>query len=454
MKVAKFGGSSLSNATQIQKVAKIIQNDPEIQFVIVSAPGKRDDKDTKVTDLLIHLFDEKVHSGSIERAKQMVLDRYSSIADELSLSKEIITHFDHVLTEYLSSITDPLRLLDALKACGEDFNAQLISQYFQRIGLNARYISPAELGIIVSDEPSNAHLLLESYDKIAQYKHDEQILIIPGFFGYSPNGNIVTFPRGGSDITGAIVARGVEADIYENFTDQSYIYAAHPGIVRKPYPIKEITYREMRELAYSGFGIFHDEALEPLYQVDIPVMVRNTNHPEIDGTKIVAQREINPNLPAIGISCDEGFTAISINKYLLNRQLGFTRKLLQIFENYHISIEHIPTGIDDISVVVRSHQLAAPGTLDALLKDIEEQLDPDFINVETDLAIVVIVGEEMAEVVGTANKATRALASQAINILMINQGASEISMFYTISMDDKDDAIRALYREFFGHLHF
>lgn len=451
MKVAKFGGSSLSNATQIKKVGNIIKNDSEIRFVVVSAPGKRDDQDIKVTDLLIALHSEATAHLDTRASVKRILDRYAAIIEELHLPASLLHHFESVLTHYLTTIKDSDRLLDALKSCGEDFNAQLISPFLNSLGLNTRYISPKELGMIVTDEPGEAQLLHESYDSIYKFRDSEKLLVIPGFFGFSKGGNIVTFPRGGSDISGAIIARGVHADIYENFTDQSYIYAAHPGIVKSPYAVKEITYQEMRELAYSGFGIFHDEALEPLFKMDIPVMVRNTNQPEIPGTKIVKQRQYKKELPVVGISCDEGFTAISIRKYLLNRSLGFTRKLLQIFEDHKVSIEHIPTGIDDISVVVRSHYL--PSVLDSILEDIQAILLPDSLTVEDDLAIIVVVGEGMVSSYGMANKATEALAKEKISIRMINQGASEISMFFTIAMKDKKRAIHAMYDEFFSDIN-
>ncbi|MFK8243728.1 MULTISPECIES: aspartate kinase [unclassified Facklamia] len=447
MKVAKFGGSSLSDATQLTKVANIIKQDDAIRFVVVSAPGKREESDIKVTDLLITLHQHVMVQEDYQPTLDTILSRFATMVDELNLSADIIQHFEETLRHYIATISDSNRLLDALKACGEDFNAQLFSQYLTSLGLKAQYISPKDFGIMVTDEPGNAQLLPTSYEKMAQFRHNDAILVIPGFFGYSTEGNIVTFPRGGSDITGAIVARGVQADIYENFTDQSYIYAAHPGIIDNPYAIKEITYREMRELAYSGFGIFHDEALEPLFQVNIPVMVRNTNQPEIKGTKIVAQRQYKEELPVVGISCDEGFTSISIRKYLLNRQLGFTRRLLQIFEDHNVSIEHIPTGIDNISVVVRSAYLE--GVLDSILQDIQEKLEPDTLQVEDDLAIMVVVGEGMVAAHGMANKTTEALAKEKISIRMINQGASEISMFFTIRMKDKLSALQAMYRAYF-----
>lgn len=450
MKVAKFGGSSLSSATQIQKVSNIVKNDPEIRFVVVSAPGKRDSKDIKVTDLLIALHTNYTVGIDTTGIENQIIDRYHSIAKELEIDTSITERFRDKLHELMNTISRPERLKDALLSCGEDFNAQLISQYFNKIGLDAEYKSPKEMGIIVTDEPSNARLLKDSYEKIAEHKNSEKLLVIPGFFGVSKKGDIVTFSRGGSDITGAIIARGVEASIYENFTDQSYIYSAHPGIVPNPHAINVITYREMRELAYSGFGIFHDEALTPLYEVRIPIQIKNTNHPEVEGTMIVGDREDVKAYPVIGVSGDKGFISITIKRYLLNREIGYTRRLLQIFEDHEINIEHIPTGIDDISVVMRANQFDDNDKLEELLEDIEQQFEPEWIHVERDLAIVVVVGEGMRDTIGIANRATAAFALSGISLRMINQGASEISMFFAINDKDLDKAINGLYINYFG----
>lgn len=449
MKVAKFGGSSLSSASQIKKVANIIKNDPDIRAVVVSAPGKREESDTKVTDLLIALFTNHLAGLDVQPALESILKRYLLIVEELGLSTAIIERFDRTLRGYLAMIKDEARLLDALKSAGEDFNAQVVSDYLTSLGIQSAYLSPKDAGIFVTDEPSNAQLLPESYDNLKQLIGNESLIVIPGFFGYSKKGDIVTFPRGGSDITGAIVARGLEADVYENFTDQSYIFSAHPGHVRNPHAINAITYREMRELSYSGFSIFHDEALEPLYQVKIPVQIRNTNQPEIKGTRIVAERRDVNEYPVIGISSDEGFTAITMRQYLLNREVGYARRLLQIFEDHNISIEHIPSGIDNISIIIRSHRLK-DNELNQIVQEIQDKLNPEWVQVEEDLAMMVIVGEGMRDVTGLANKATSALAEKNINIRMINQGASEISMIFAIAIKDQKKALASLYEKYFN----
>lgn len=451
MKIAKFGGSSLANGEQIKKVGQIVKNDPEIRYVVVSAPGKRNDKDIKVTDLLINLYLKVTRGDDYSEAIATVLQRYQSIINDLEIETDLMSVISQRLTTYIETIKDEKRLLDAIKSSGEDFNAMLVSKYFKQIGINAHYVSPKDAGICVSDEPSQAHLLEESYDLIQQRIGNYQgVAVIPGFFGYSKNNHIVTFPRGGSDITGAIVARGVGASVYENFTDESFIYSAHPNIISQPHPIKEITYAEMRELAYSGFGIFHDEALEPLYKVEIPVRIRNTNDPHNEGTLIVPFREDIRQYPVIGLSVDEGFTAITVRSYLLNRKIGYMRRLLQIFEEQQISVEHIPTGIDDISIIVRSHRLP-DRVMEIILDEIDIQLDPDSVSVETNLAMLAVVGEGMRSITGLANKATEGLAENNINIRMINQGASELSMFFAIQIKDSKKAIKSIYPKYFSN---
>jgi|SRR5690625_1682722 len=452
MKVVKFGGSSLSEAKQLRKVANIIESDPARKIVVVSAPGKRFDEDIKVTDLLIALHGNKVTGLKTDDAMEQILERFESIISELDISRELLTDFESTLNKYLETIEDKDRLLDALKSCGEDFNAQLLSEFLNKTGVPAKYMPPGEAGIKVTDEPSNAQLLPESYDALQKLDYSEHVLVIPGFFGMSETGRVVTFPRGGSDITGAIVARGVDAELYENFTDVSYIFSAHPGMIESPHAIKEITYREMRELSYAGFSVFHDEAIEPLYKNKTPIMIRNTNDPEVEGTKIVAEREFIPEMPVIGISCDEGFTSITLRKYLMNRQIGFTRRLLQILEDHEINIEHIPSGIDNLSIIIRSNQFEGNTKLEDILKDIEEHLEPEDMYVEEDLVILVIVGEGMKEHIGIATKTTSALSDNNVNISMINQGASEISMMFAIALEDEEKALEAIYNNYFQHV--
>ena len=412
MKVAKFGGSSVSTAEQIKKVLTIVNEDPERKIIIVSAPGKRHNDDIKTTDLLIRLYEKVLNKLNYESKKQEIIE------------------------EYIKHLSDkPNRLYDALLSCGENFNAQLIAQYNNSQGIPTRYISPKEAGLTVTDLPQQAQILDSAYNEIYKLRDYDEKLIIPGFFGVSKQNYIVTFPRGGSDITGAIIARGVRASLYENFTDVSGIYKANPNIINNPELIEEITYREMRELSYAGFGVFHDEALQPLYKDRIPVVIKNTNRPN--------DREIDSKNVISGISCDKGFTVINIKKYLMNRLVGFTRKILGVLEEFNISFDHMPSGIDNISIIMRTNQIQ--GKESQVLNAIRKRCEVDELSIDHDLAVLMIVGEGMNQVVGTASKITHALSESNINLIMINQGASEISMMFGIHEADAEKAVLSTY---------
>ncbi|SFP03796.1 aspartate kinase [Salibacterium halotolerans] len=449
MNVAKFGGSSLADAAQIKKVSDIITSDPERKFIVVSAPGKRSDEDRKVTDLLIELGETFLKHGSAEGTLQRVVERYQSIAEGLGLSGGIVETIEHDIRSRLAYETsDSGRFMDQMKAAGEDNNAKVIAGYLQQIGFTAEYVNPQEAGLLVSDTPGNAQILDEAYDHLYSLREREGISIIPGFFGYSKQGRLVTFPRGGSDITGSIVAAGVQASLYENFTDVDSVFAANPTVVDNPCSIKRMTFREMRELSYAGFGVFHDEALIPAFKSNIPVCVKNTNNPSADGTMIINEREYAMN-PVIGIAADKGFSTIYVRKYLMNREVGFGRKLLGILEDEEISYEHIPSGIDDTSVIVEKDQLN-PEKEERILHRIKNELGADDVYVEKDFAMIMLVGEGMHETVGIAARATKAMSEQGVNIEMINQGSSEVSLAFGIHDENVDSAIRGLYEEFFS----
>lgn len=451
MKVSKFGGSSVANSEQIKKVVNIINSDDERKIVVVSAPGKRFKEDIKTTDLLIRLYEKVINQLDYSNKLNQIFGRYEEIVTELNMNRSILVEIKNHLLNLINVYHDkPERLLDGLKSCGEDFNAQLIAQYNSQLGFPTRYLSPKEAGIIVTDEPGNAMILESSYEKIYKLREYDEKLIIPGFFGYSENGDIVTFPRGGSDITGAILARGIKASLYENFTDVSGIFRANPTVVSQPEVIPEITYREMRELSYAGFGVFHDEALEPLYKDRIPVVIKNTNRPTDKGTYIVSERNISHLSHIVsGVSCDKGFTIINVKKYLMNREVGFTRKVLSILEEENISIEHIPSGIDSISIIMRSTQIK--GKEERVLSKIRENIPVDELTIDYDLAILMIVGEGMNKAVGTAAGATAALSKRNVNLNMINQGSSEISMMFGIDEQYSDIAVQAIYDEYFAN---
>ncbi|MDW8546634.1 aspartate kinase [Staphylococcus pseudoxylosus] len=444
MKVAKFGGSSVSTADQIKKVLNIVNSDEDRKIIIVSAPGKRHKEDVKTTDLLIRLYEKVIDDLDYISKKEEIIQRYADIIYELDMSDNLLTTIDQTLENFIATLKDkPSRLLDALLSCGENFNAQLIAEYNNSQGIPTRYVSPGEAGIQVTDLPQNAQILDQSYEALYNLRAYDEKLIVPGFFGVSRQNYIVTFPRGGSDITGAIVARGVRADLYENFTDVSGIFRANPTIVKNPEVIDEITYREMRELSYAGFGVFHDEALQPLHKDRIPVVIKNTNRPNDTGTFIRHDREINSSNIVSGISCDKGFTVLNIKKYLMNRQVGFTRKILGVLEDYNISFDHMPSGIDSISIIMRSKEIH--NREEQVLNDIRDKCDVDELSVEHDLAILMIVGEGMHRIVGTANTITHALAESKINLKMMNQGASEISIMFGIDVADADKAVKSTY---------
>jgi len=448
MKVAKFGGTSLASAVQIKKVCNIILSDSERQIIVVSAPGKRDKSDTKVTDMLIACAESYLANGNADEEVEKVTARYAEIAQDLGLSNEIVESIRNDIKGRLK-ITSSGRegFIDSLKAAGEDNSAKLVAAYLQSIGEDAKYINPKDAGLLLSNEYGNAQVLPQSYDNLKSLKDIPGIKIFPGFFGYSLNGEIVTFSRGGSDITGSILAAAVDADLYENFTDVDCVYSVNPNIIPNPQPIRELTYREMRELSYAGFGVFHEEALVPVYRKGIPVRIKNTNNPDAPGTTIVLHRE-NSNGPVVGIAGDRGFCTIYISKYLMNREVGFGRKVLHILEDEGLSYEHIPSGIDNMSIVMRESQLKKD-IEERVIRRIYDELAVDHITVEHDQALIMVVGEGMQRTIGIAARVTGALARASVNIEMINQGSSEESIMFGVRADDCTKAIQAIYHEFF-----
>jgi aspartate kinase len=449
LKVSKFGGSSLASGEQVRRVCDIITADPERRLIVVSAPGKRHSQDIKVTDLLIAAASERLMGkiGASECAE--AIERYRNIASELELPDEVVEPIAKDLTQRLeNSTTDKDLYMDTMKAGGEDNCARLIAQVLQARGVEAHYVNPKDAGLLLSNEPGNARVLPEAYNHLRSLSERPGITIFPGFFGYSKEGNIVTFSRGGSDITGAILASAVRAEVYENFTDVDSVFAANPSIVSNPAPILELTYSEMRELSYAGFSVFHDEALEPVYRAMVPVHIRNTNNPKAAGTLIVPHRT-SREIPVVGIAAMSNVCCIYLSKYLMNRQVGFGRRLLQILEGENISFEHIPSGIDNMSVILREENIPIEKEK-RVVEKIRQTLAPEDIFVERDLSLIMVVGEGMRHTVGIASRATGALAGAAINIEMINQGSNEVSMMFGVKSTDMDTAVQALYKEFFN----
>lgn len=449
MKVVKFGGSSLATGEQVEKVFNIVVSDPERKVVVVSAPGKRDSQDIKVTDLLIECAENKLQGKDFQPAFEAIINRYSSIAKELNLSSDIIEQITMDLVELLNnSQEDRDGFMDAIKASGEDNNAKLVAHYFQSKGIEAQYVNPKEAGLFVTDESGNARVLPESYDHLYSLREKPGVIVFPGFFGYTKEGKVVTFSRSGSDITGAILANGVKASLYENFTDVDAVFSVNPKIVENPKEIRKLTYREMRELSYAGFSVFHDEALIPAFKAGIPVNVKNTNNPSAPGTLIVNERAAT-NGPVVGIASDKGFCSIYVSKFLMNREVGFGSKLLRILEDFGLSYEHTPSGIDDISVILRDDQMNQYLEEDIINK-IKEELHPDDVKIEHGFSLIMIVGEGMRRNIGLTSRAAKAFAKAGVNIEMINQGSSEVSLMFGVKEEDEKKAVQALYEEFFA----
>jgi len=448
MKVAKFGGTSLASADQIRKVCSIVTSDPDRKFVVVSAPGKRFKEDIKVTDMLIACANAGLKKGNADYELQAVIARYSDIASELGVADEIIPAIIADLKTRISGDkSDEGRYMDSLKAAGEDNCAKLVASFLQSTGVEAHYIDPGEAGLLLSNEFGNAQVLPQSYDNLSKLNKLTGIIIFPGFFGYSLAGEVVTLPRGGSDITGSILSAAVNADLYENFTDVDNVYSVNPNLIKNPAPIHEITYREMRELSYAGFSVFHEEALVPVFKKGIPVRIKNTNNPSAPGTTIVKERnEITK--PVVGIASDSGFCFIYISKYLMNREVGFGRKILQILEEEHISYEHIPSGIDNMSIILKQHHLDEQKE-HRIIERIKNELDVDDISIDKDIALVMIVGEGMRHTLGITARAAASLSKAGINLEMINQGPSEVSMMFGVRANESTNAVHALYDEFF-----
>jgi aspartate kinase len=454
MKVCKFGGSSLANAAQITKVIDIVLADPARRIVVVSAPGKRYSGDTKVTDLLIELAETAIKGENTDRQYGAVVERYAEIASELKLGEEIVRQIEGDLIDRLAQVStlDKAEFMDLMKASGEDNNAKIVAVAFEARGKKARYASPRETGMTLMGEFGDATLDPSSYSKLSRaFSNFDGIVVYPGFFGYTKEGKVATFPRGGSDITGSILAAAVCADVYENFTDVDSVYPCDPRIVEEVKDgegIPTMTYREMRELAYAGFGVFNDDAVIPAVKARIPINIRNTNHPSEPGTMIQQSRRVVPGT-VVGIASADGFANIVVEKYLMNREVGFGRRLLQVLESEGIAYEHMPSGVDSQCVVIKESFLPKEKE-HRVVQAIKRELNPDFVTIERDITIIMIVGEGMCFTAGMFAKACLALASAGINISMVNQGSSEVSFMIAIRSQDRDNAVRSLYKAFFG----
>lgn len=455
MKVCKFGGSSVADAAQITKVCDIMLADRDRRVVVVSAPGKRSKTDIKVTDLLITCAERALEDLDVSKDLETLIERFASIVRELNLPSEVIDEVaEDLKSRVASDKSDRGAFLDLLKAAGEDNSAKIVAAALNKRGAAAAYVNPAKAGMLLEGEPGDAVLCDVSYgflhDAIERvmWRPDSPIVVFPGFFGVNRLGKIATFPRGGSDITGAILASAMKAECYENFTDVDTVYAVDPRVVPDvKHGISEMTYREMRELAYAGFGVFHDEAVMPAFRAGIPINIRNTNHPLLPGTWILPNRRVD-TCKVVGIASDSDFVHVYVEKYMMNREVGFGRKLLQIFEEAGVAFEHMPTGIDNITVILRGSKFS-PDDQWRVLERIKKELNPDQLICERDHALIMVVGEGMQHTVGIAARATSALAEAGVNIELINQDASEISIMFGVRESERAKAVQVLYHSFF-----
>ncbi len=340
-------------------------------------------------------------------------------------------------------------LYAAFAAHGEYLNAQLVAKVFTHLGVSARFIDPKEIGLLVDDNARQATFDTKSYDTIAELDlSTSERLIVPGFFGYTKSGDMATFSRGGSDITGAIMARGLRADLYENFTDVSAIYAVNPNIIDKPAAIEQMTYDEMRELSYAGFAVFHDEAIIPAIQGGIRINIKNTNDPEAPGTFIVPPTEVQQSRPVTGIANSNRFAALYLHRYLLNKEVGFTLRILEILKRHQISYEHMPSGIDDLTIIF-DKTLLTQEKIDGMLADIASEIKPDTLKWLPSYGIIMVVGEGMRNRIGALTEIVSPLKEHHISLQMVNQGASEISIMLGIQPDLSDRAVKAIYENIF-----
>lgn len=429
-KVVKFGGSSLASAEQFKKVGDIIRADAERRYVVPSAPGRRFKTDTKVTDMLYACYDLAEAGKNFEKELEAIRERYQEIIDGLKLELSLEKEFDLIQKSFKEKAGS-----NYAASRGEYLNGIIMAKY-----LGYEFIDAAEVIFfdekgIFDDEKTYSVLP----DRLAACK----CVVIPGFYGSMPDGTVQTFSRGGSDVTGAIVAKAARVDVYENWTDVSGVLVADPGIIDDPEGIEVITYRELRELAYMGFNVLHEDAIFPVRQEGIPINIRNTNKPSDNGTWIVGSTCQKSRYVITGIAGKKGFCAVNIEKDMMNSEIGFGRKVLQAFEENGISFEHVPSGIDTMTVFV--HQDEFVHKEQQVVAGIHRLARPDDIQIESDLALIAVVGRGMKSTRGTAGRIFSALAHSNINIRMIDQGSSELNIIIGVSNEDFETAIKAIY---------
>ncbi|MDD3947072.1 MAG: aspartate kinase [Clostridia bacterium] len=436
MKVCKFGGTSMATAESIRQIETIIQSDSQRKYVVVSAPGKRFKGDTKVTDLLYAANAEKEQFGIAGDSIEEIRERFVALANELNLELDMDCYIDKV-----EEGINCAKTADFAASRGEYLAAILLAEK-----LGYRFIDAADIIKFKVDGTFDAD---STNDLVKELKSIATGIVIPGFYGSLPDNTIKTFSRGGSDITGAIIARGVGATVYENWTDVNGFMITDPTIVKDSKQMEVLSYEELRELSYMGASVLHPDSIFPIKEDGIPINIRNTFEPENKGTLIIADTSEYPKASVVtGIAGRKGNTTISLKKAMMNSELGFGRRVLSVLERYGISFEHMPTGIDTMSIVITEKGLN--GIEQAVINDIKNKVAPDNIEVIHSLALIAVVGHGMANQMGTAAKIFAALYEAGINVRMIDQGSSEMNIIIGVEEKDYENAIKAIYYAFFG----
>lgn len=426
----KFGGTSLADAKAFRAVADIVKSNPDRRFIVPSAPGKRKPDDKKITDLLYAWHGLVKQDLDPVQPRTIIAKRFEELAKELNIEFNVQDHLEHIANE-ADNYAEP----DYLASRGEYLSGQILSRL-----LGATFVDPAQC-ILFEDD---GDLDPQTYDLLGDKLKGPGLFVIPGFYGSLPNGRIKTFSRGGSDVTGSVVARASKSSLYENWTDVSGFLVADPRIVPDARGISEVTYRELRELSYMGANVLHDEAIFPVREPGIPINIRNTKKPEHPGTMIVAERQSKE--PIVGIAGRKGFTMINIEKALMNKERGFGRRVLSVLEDFGVSWELMPSGIDNLSIIVEDEELQ--NHTSAIIKSIRRTCQPDKVSVTPDLALIATVGQGMAGAVGVAARLTTALADAKVNIRVIDQGSSENNIIVGVGEGDLENAVRAIYHAF------
>ncbi len=433
IKVTKFGGSSLASAEQFKKVASIVLAEKERRYVVPSAPGKRFSGDDKVTDLLYKCYDE-FSKGVESEAFEKIKERYNSIIEGLGLDLSLDHEYALLKQSFIGRAGR-----DYAASRGEYLNGIILAKY-----LGFEFIDAAEVIFFRNDGTFDAE---KTNDVMSARLQNAEYAVIPGFYGIMPNDTIKTFSRGGSDVTGAIVARAAHADEYENWTDVSGFMIADPRIVDNAKYISVITYRELRELSYMGASVLHADSIFPVKTSGIPIRIKNTNAPDDPGTMIVTHTDSKEDESVVtGIAGKKDFTVLTLEKDMMNEEKGFGRRLLQVLERHDLNFEHLPSGIDTMSVVVNDHDLA--GKEDDIISDLVEATNPDSVSVEKNIALIAVVGRAMKNAKGTAATLFESLADADINVRMIDQGSSELNIIVGVDNKDFEKAIRAMYDHF------